>query len=416
MRTLHLLRKYDRAEWGGTESAVNRLLNGLSQHGVESVVYCPRSRNSPARGLSIEDGCMVKYFNACVPVWGLTAQEKRQFVSVGGNLFSFDLLPALWKERDAELIHSHTLGRLGAIAASVASQRHVPFVVTIHGGFLDLPKPLQEEFHNPQSRGWDWGRVFGFLLKSRQMLERADAILTCNPTEAVLLREKFPRKRVQVQPHGISAASYQVNSRDAALEAWPQLRDRQTLLCVGRVDPVKNQQWLVEQARKIFEKHSDAILVFAGSSTDRAYSDALEQTVNDLGLADRVLFTGGLPPGDPRLIGLFQLADVVVLSSISETFGLVLLEAWAAGTAVIASRTSGATALIKHAENGWLFDLNAPETFHEAVDTALNNSSLCEQMANTGKAKLLAEYDLSVVARRVRQLYHQLLEAKSCNT
>jgi glycosyltransferase involved in cell wall biosynthesis len=107
---------------------------------------------------------------------------------------------------------------------------------------------------------------------------------------------------------------------------------------------------------------------------------------------------------------------VVVLPSISETFGIVLLEAWASGTAVISSRTSGATALIEHGENGWLFDLNAPATFHEALNEALNNSSLREKTASAGNARVRAEYDVAAVARRTRQLYHQLIEAKSCDT
>jgi starch synthase len=416
MRTLHVLRKYNLAEWGGTESAVKRLFDGLGENGVESVMYCPRPMNTPPLDSPGASGCSIKYFNAHVPVWGLSEPEKRQFVAVGGNLVSFDLLPALWNERDVQLIHSHTLGRLGAIAATVARRKGVPFVVTIHGGFLDLPQPLKTGFSSPSSRGFDWGRIFGLILKSRQLLELADAILTCNPTEAALLRKKFPAKRVQVQPHGITVAAYQTDVRRAALQAWPQLQDRQVLLCVGRIDPVKNQRWLVEQAGRIFAKHPEVLLVFAGPATDLAYSYELEQLVNERGLGEDVLFTGGLPPSDERLVGLFQLADAVVLPSISETFGLVLLEAWAAGATVISSRTSGAAALINHGENGWLFDLESPETFHEAMDAAWSDASLRRRTAAAGKARVLADYDLAAVARRTRQLYHQLIEAKSCAT
>jgi glycosyltransferase involved in cell wall biosynthesis len=116
------------------------------------------------------------------------------------------------------------------------------------------------------------------------------------------------------------------------------------------------------------------------------------------------------------LTGLFQLADVVVLTSVSETFGLVLLEAWAAGTAVISSRTSGATALIKHGTNGWLFDLESPVTFHDAANVVLENADLRERAAVNGRAMVLAQYDLKAVARRTRQLYYQLIETKSCTT
>ena len=112
-------------------------------------------------------------------------------------------------------------------------------------------------------------------------------------------------------------------------------------------------------------------------------------------------------------IGALALA---VLPSISETFGLVLLEAWAAGAAVMASRTSGAKALIREGENGWLFDLDKPASFHEAANVALNGSGLRERFAASGGAMVQAEYDVGVVARRLRQLYYQLIEGKSCAT
>jgi glycosyltransferase involved in cell wall biosynthesis len=326
------------------------------------------------------------------------------------------LLPALWREHEIELIHTHTLGRLGGIAAAVARQRHLPFVVTIHGGYLDLPKPLQESFSRPSNRGFDWGRFFGLVFQSRQMLHQADALLTCNPTEAALLRKQFPKTRVQVQPHGISVARYEADCRETALAAWPQLQKRNVLLCVGRIDPVKNQGWLVDQAQRLFKRHPDSILVFAGPSTDERYSEALNRSIEKWGIGQRIIFTGGLPPEDPRLIGLFQLACAVLLPSISETFGLVLLEAWAAGTAVISSRTSGAQALIEHSKDGWLFDLDKPETFHHAVDVAIENPDMRARFAAAGNDKVKREYDMPVIALRAKQLYHQLIEAKACTT
>jgi alpha-maltose-1-phosphate synthase len=416
MRTLQLLRKYDTAEWGGTESAVSRMLHGLGQEGVESVLFCPEPRNGHSRSLPMPRGCRIKHFKACVPVWGLSARERSQFACLGGNLFSFDLMGQMWREPGMQLIHSHTLGRLGAIADRVARRRHVPFVVTIHGGYLDLPKQLKQEFRTPERRGFDWGRLFGFLLGSRHMLEHAEAILTCNPKEAALLRVRFPGKRVQVQPHGVPADSYQPDVRNLALEAWPRLRGRRLLLCVGRIDPVKNQGWLVDQVPELCQKHPNFLLVLAGPCSDEAYGNVLRKRIVELGVDNAVMLTGGMPPGDPRLTGLLQLAGLAVLPSVSETFGLVLLEAWAAGAAVMASRTSGATALVRDGENGWLFDLERPQGFHEAAKVALNGCGLRERFAATGKAMVQAQYDLPVIGRRTRQLYYQLIEEKSCDT
>ena len=73
-------------------------------------------------------------------------------------------------------------------------------------------------------------------------------------------------------------------------------------------------------------------------------------------------------------------------------------------------------ALIREGENGWLFDLDRPESFHEVANAELNGCGLRERFAATGTAMVRAQYDLPVIARRTRQPYHQLIEAKSCDT
>lgn len=414
MRVVHLLRKCDPTEWGGTETAIQQLVAGLGQHGVTSVVHCPRLQNGHAAVPDplVAAGCPVRRYRAFVPIWGLSRRQKQQHIAVGGNLMSFDLFRSLWKEPDVSVIHTHTLGRLGGIASAVARRRKLPLVITIHGGLLDLPVSMKNEFEKPAMHGWEWGKIFGFILRSRELLHHADAVLTCNATEAALLRQQNPDLNVRVQPHGVPLALYQSDHRSAAAEAFPQLRGRTVLLCVGRIDPVKNQGWLLAQAPEVFRRHPTTVLVLAGACTNKLYGQVIQRQIQDLGLEDHVLLTGGLPSGDPRLIGLYQTARAVILPSISETFGLVILEAWAAGTPVIASRTSGASGLIQHGENGWLFDLARPGAFHDAVALTLSGSALPARLATAGNRLVAAEYDLAPVAGSLKRLYEELIEAK----
>jgi len=203
MRTIQLLRKLDPAEWGGTEMAMQRLFDGLRQKGVQTIVYCPRIENGVEEDPLMRAGHEVQRFNAFVPVLGLSEVRRRQMIAVGGNLMSFDLVSSLWRDKNVALIHSHTLGRIGGIGRTIARQRQVPFVLTIHGGVLDLPEAVQKSFNAPLERGWEWGKLFGLLFQSHRLFQDADAILTCNEREAALLREKLPEKRIVVQPHGI---------------------------------------------------------------------------------------------------------------------------------------------------------------------------------------------------------------------
>ncbi len=411
MRAVHLLRKYNPDQWGGTETAIQRLFDGLREHSVEPVVYCPELDRPASHDPLQAAGYRIERFRAFVPILGISSQRKRQLVSVGGNLMSFDLFSSLKRERDISVIHTHTLGRIGGIALTVAKQRGVPFVVTIHGGVLDLPAHIKNDFNKPVG-GWEWGRFFGLLFQSHRLFPEADAIITCNSTEAGLLQDKYPGKRIVVQPHGVPLDMYQTDHRDAALEAFPQIRGRQVLLCVGRIDPIKNQGWLIDQAPRIFKKHPQTMLVLAGARTDEAYGELIQQRIQALGLQDRVLLAGGLPPNDPRLIGLLQAAEVLVLPSQSETFGLVILEAWATGTTVLSSRTSGACTLVRHGENGWLFDLDNPQTFHEPLDHALVKTEVARRVLRRGGDEVHTQYNIAALAGRMKKLYEELIEEK----
>ena len=415
MRTIQLLRKLDPAAWGGTEMAMHRLFDGLRQNGVDTIVYCPRLENNPETDPLVQSGHQVQRFNAFVPVLGISQLRRRQMIAVGGNLMSFDLVSSLWRDKEIDLIHSHALGRIGAIGRTIARQREIPFVVTIHGGVLDLPENVKKSFNTPE-RGFEWGRIFGLLFQSHRLLQDADAILTCNAKEAALLREKMPHKRIVVQPHGINAEAFDVDQRDAARRAYPEIVGRTVLLSLGRIDPIKNQAWLLERMPEILRTHPDALLVLAGACTDEPYGELVSAKIKEFGLIGKVLLTGGLPPADPRLIGLLQESRVLILPSLSETFGLVILEAWAAGAMVLSSRTSGASAMIDDGENGFVFDLDKPEVFFEALKTALSNPDHARAMAERGKEKARKNYTVSAVAENVKRLYEELIEDKECVT
>ena len=411
MRTIHLLRKYNPDQWGGTETAIQRLFDGLRTQDVAPVMYCPAIDHEPQADPLRDAGYEIKRFEAFVPIWGISAQRKRQLISVGGNLMSFDLIRALRQEPNVAVIHTHTLGRIGGIGLTAAKRRGVPFVVTIHGGVLDLPPQLKADF-NKSVGGWEWGRFFGLIFQSHRLFPEADAIITGNGNEARLLREKYPDKRILVQPHGVPLETYRQDQRERALTAFPQICNKQILLCVGRIDPVKNQGWLIEQAPRIFQKHPGALIVLVGACTDERYGERIAARIRQLGLQEKVLLTGGLPPDDPRLIGLFQQAKVLLMPSISETFGLVVLEAWATGTMVLSTRTSGACTLVRHGQNGWLFDLGLPQSFHEALDQALANSEQAKRVLREGGDEVYREYNIIALASRMKKLYAELIEEK----
>jgi glycosyltransferase involved in cell wall biosynthesis len=209
--------------------------------------------------------------------------------------------------------------------------------------------------------------------------------------------------------------TYRADQRLAALAAFPQIKGRQVLLSLGRIDPIKHQSWLLERAPEIFRRYPRALLVLAGPCTDEPYGEQIRNNIDAAGLGDRVLLTGALPPNDPRVIGLLQSAAALILPSLSETFGLVILEAWAAGTPVLSARASGPAALVEHGHNGWLFDLEEPQTFHEALAHTLDQPPAAREMAQRGG--LVSErYSVHLLANKLKHLYEELIEEKRCTT
>ena len=411
MQVSHILRKYDPAQWGGTETAVQRLIQGLQQHSITSSVHAPHCANLGNNDPLLDVGAKIHRYRAFVPVVGISDAQREALVSWGGNLFSFELFWQLLGS-GTNVFHSHALNRIAGISLMAARSRGVPHVITLHGGSLDIPDEVNAKLTAPLKGGFEWGKALGALVRSRNVLKNTDAIFTCNPREAALLQKKYPQQRIIVQPHSVPAAQYAVNRRAAALKAFPQIADRDLIVKVARLDPAKNLPWLVRQMPAIKRRHPRAMLALVGAGTTQSVVEELNHEITRLGLTDDVLLTGGLDSGSAELIGLIQSARLFVLSSTAEPFGIVILEAWAAGTPVLSSRTSGASSLIEHGRTGLLYDLDHIADFHSGIDTLMVNNELHRHLSSEAHEYVRAEFDVPSIAGHVARIYEELIESK----
>jgi glycosyltransferase involved in cell wall biosynthesis len=161
MHVAHVLRKYNPAQWGGTETVILQLLDGLRAQEVSGSIYAPKLEQTGQSDPLRDAGHKVKRYRAVVPVLNLSEEQRNQLVAVGGNLMSFDLPARLLTERGVSVIHTHALNRIGGIALTAAKMRKIPLVVTIHGGVLDLPKSVQQTLSAPLEGGVELGKIFG---------------------------------------------------------------------------------------------------------------------------------------------------------------------------------------------------------------------------------------------------------------
>lgn len=404
MRIGHVLRKYDPEEWAGTESTLKELITEFNHLNISSSIYCPKI-NPNVSGPFEYLGVDVHRFSSFLPVAGLGEEQRKRLISIGGNLMSFELLRQLWKSDNLSLIHCHTLGLLGSVSQWVARKKNIPFVLSIHGGYLDLPKESLEGLVAPLKGGINWGKLFSLFLQPGKLVEKADAVFTFNPIEAERLKERYPNQKILLTPHGIHTARYRKDYRQLALEKFPHLKERELILVMGRIDPVKNQKWLIEQFPILTKKNPKLKLLFIGPCTDKTYLDELMEGQE----RHWVEYLGEFPHANPVLIGLLQQATLLALPSIAEPFGMVILESWAASTPVVSSSCSGPLYLIDHRKTGWLFDLDDPQSFIDAVMELTEHPNLREKIVRNSLEKVISEYDIAIVAKKIKDVYQVLI-------
>lgn len=413
MRPLHVVqipRRFAKEEWGGTETVILETSKRLLTRGHHTEVLCPNALASTNQ--EIIGGVQVQRTPYFYPYWGLREATKRQLDKKGGNLFSFALWRTLKHLPQLDLIHLHTMGRLGGIARQVARKRRIPYLVSLHGGVYDVPAEESGAWHSLPPGAFDWGKVLGWWVGSRQVLRDAAAILCVGQQEQRLMQARHPDKRVEYLPNGVEPQRYLHGNGARFRETYGIPDKARVILTVGRIDPQKNQLLPVTALSRIRSARHGSLdpptyLVLVGPVTNESYLADLRRTVDDSGLAGAVRIIPGLAPDDPTLADAYHAADVFVLPSIHEPFGIVVLEAWAAGLPVLASRVGGLPYFIEDGVDGILFDPRDPTGLIEAYNGLTPERS--KALGEAGRRKAVTQYTWDAITERLVGIYQEVI-------
>jgi glycosyltransferase involved in cell wall biosynthesis len=402
-RIVHVMRRFVPEKWGGTESVVYHLAREFTKLGIESPIYATAMFAEPGR--ETFRGVEVHRFPYVLPWFGLSAEQKHALELKGGNPFSWSLLRALQREKKADLFHAHVQHRLGGSVRSAARGHGIPYAVSIHGGHHTLPGEQTASMLAPTKGKLEWGKAVGLALGARKTLDEAGTIFCVGQDEYAAMQAERPSQSVHYQPNGVDVARFENARADDFLTAFPHLAGKQIILCVSRVDPQKNQMLLVQAFARIARDLPDHHLVFIGAEVVEAYGNQLRTSIHEAGLTHRITWIPGLPPGDPALPGAFRAASCFVLPSVHEPFGIVILEAWAAGLPVIASRVGGIPGFTENEKNILHFPSGDAGALSEALRRLADGPRLADTIATAGHELAAAHYDWPAVARRVLDLY-----------
>jgi glycogen(starch) synthase len=296
-----------------------------------------------------------------------------------------------------DVLHAHDW--MVADAAAALSQRHgLPWVLTVHAtehgrrqGRLD--EPVHRAVHAAERRAV--ARAERVVVCSQAMRAEVVDVLGADPSSVVVV------------PGAVNAAAWALGPAElgAARQRWRRV-DGALVVAAGRLEWEKGFSTLLRALPALSGPHPGLRMVLAGEGS---YRTTLDSLVRELRLDDDLVQLPGRLD-QPDLAGLIATADLVVLPSRYEPFGLVVLEAMAAGACVVATRTGGLAETIEDGETGVLVEVGDVDGLAAAVDELLRDPERRSRLAHAGRLAVQGR-TWAAVADRLAAVYASMVSS-----
>jgi glycogen synthase len=357
---------------GGMQNHTAELTRALDRRGVVQTVLTTRPPTAPYFQRFGEHTRVIRV--------GLPLRRFRQLYALQATIIA----PILALR--ADVVHVHLGEDLAVlpVGATAARLHHLPLVLTIHMSLRhtlavsDLRSSVLKTLGGPIER---WGE------------HSAEAVLVITPRlHRLLLSEGVEEDRLHLIPPGVNPSLFEGPFEDPFSGVG-----RPRILLVGRLAPQKGVSTLVEAAGLLKDPSAKVLLVGDGSERPK-----LEREAKRIGVGDRVRFEGFV--AHERRPAALVHVDLLVLPSLYEELGTVLLEAMQAGLPVVASKTGGIPDVIEDGVNGMLVLPGEPEALARAIDRFLADRDLARRLSE-GAQQRAKDYDWEVLAERVLAVY-----------
>jgi 1,2-diacylglycerol 3-alpha-glucosyltransferase len=293
-----------------------------------------------------------------------------------------------------DVVHVQGHFFLERTAIAVAHELKIPIIATNHF----MPENLVHYFHFPQRlepslRRWAWRdfcRVF----------EHVSIVTTPTKTAAELLRENSLTQAIYPLSCGIDRKKFHPHNTGEYLRTRYALPKQNILLYVGRLDQEKHLD-LILSALAHLPEHCPVHFVIAGTGSEE---QPLKQLVHTLQLTHRVTFTGFVPDHD--LPNLYRVADCFIIAGTAELQSLVTMEAMASGLPVIAVQAMALPELVRHGQNGLLFQPSDVQGLADQILSMFSDESLRKAMADRS-LEFIASHDIENILNQFEALYKE---------
>jgi mannosyltransferase len=242
---------------------------------------------------------------------------------------------------------------------------------------------------------------------TRFLISRMEAVIATSDAAAFYLH-----RQATVVLHGIDTDIYRPPADRAAAFAGAGLAGKFGIGCFGRVRWQKGTDVFVAAMCRLLPKYPDFTAVVIGPVTmdQRSFARELQDRVNAAGLAQRLLFLGELPVGE--LPPWYQRMTIYAFTSRNEGFGLTLLEAMAAGTALVAARAGAAEKVIADGDTGILVPPGDVDALVTALEPLMRDPERAAVMGRRARERALIEFDIDLEAERIASVYRQVWKSR----
>jgi len=293
-----------------------------------------------------------------------------------------------------DVVHSHTPFSLGLLALWAAHHYGLPHVHTYHTYFTEylhyLPRAIRPSKAVAQRA-------------SRAFCDRCDLVLAPSAEMKAELERYGLHTPVRAMPFGVDLEAFRGPVEFDLRAELGLASDARLLLTAGRLGPEKNFGFLLDAFAEVHRRVPAAVLALAGDGPARPQ---LEAQAAELGLGEATRFLGYVER--TRLIDCYRAAELFVFASKTETQGIVLLEAQAAGTPPVAVGAMGTLDVVTDGRSGRL-DAEEREAFAEAVVSLLSDEPARRALADGARA-LAAEHSARRSCEALLDLYGELAE------
>jgi D-inositol-3-phosphate glycosyltransferase len=372
---------------------VRELVSALAQAGVTSDVYTRRWADGLPDVVDVEPGFRVVHVDA-----GPVDLPKEALPEVVDDFTAGVLDHLVTSDDDMGVDALHANYWLSGVAGHrLKHELDLPLVSTFH----TLAR-VKAETGDPEPRR----RVDA----EAQVIGCSDAILANCAAEAAQLERLYGADpaRIEIVPPGVVHAFFSPGDRAGARAALSHLGPfgGPLLLFVGRIQPLKGLDVAVRALAELDDPTAVLVVVGGASGRDgRAEVERIEKLAAALGVSERVRFAA--PQPHHMLSTFYRAADVVLVPSRSESFGLVALEAAACGTPVVAAAVGGLRTLVEHGRTGFLVDGRDPTVFAAYAEQVLTNPPLAAELSARA-AHRARDFTWSTAAGRLRRIYADL--------